>query len=225
MNLDDDLSTQTGVPNSLKPLMVFAAVLIITVLAGVVVGYLLGSRIRQGIPSIPWRQSVHVPAITQLSATGIISEQALSNITKKQFNPSGTLAFYFTSQTPAFAPNDDAQNRYLITDDPFEVCFNGDTFYVIPSPQYPDLTDKYIITPHIVETDNLKSYTLSFIGEVKAPNGCVRITHWVDDSHLLREACGGDQSVSCECHIIDVWQRSSKDLSPAECPVYAHYRH
>lgn len=223
MNSDTDLLHQpdtlqqepTGSFKSIKPLALLTAVLLIALVAGAG-GYSMGTKSTPRDLITQLRPSVQIPTITQ-PPTVTIPEQTLTTVTKKQFNPSGTLAFYFTSQRPVFGPNDDPQDNYWLSDDPFKVCFNGDTYYFIRSTVYPGSADKYMITPYITETDTRKSYSLSFIGEVKASNGCVRITRWVDDNHLLREACGGDLDEFCECHLIDVQNLSLKNLGTTGC--------
>lgn len=204
-------------PRSLKShksLILLVVVVFLTIISSIG-GYLIGIKTRQELPIPKLSLSAHPPTITQ-SPIDIMPEQAMSTVTKKQVNPSGTLAFYFTSQKPAFGPNDDPQDIHWINDDPFKVCFNGDTFYSIPSTAYHGSTDKYVITPYIIEMDSRESYALPFIGKIKAPNGCVRIISWVDDNHLLREACGGDLNESCHCHLIDVRKLSLKDLGDTE---------
>jgi hypothetical protein len=186
-------------------LTLIAAVLLSAFVAGAG-GYWLGIRTQQGAPPSQSRESVQIPTHTQLSS-----------VTMKQFNPSSTLAFYFTSKKQVFEPNDNPQIKYGITNDPFNICFNGDTSYVVQSTIYPGTTSQAEITPHVMVTDSGKSWDLSFIGEVKAPNGCVRITRWVDDTHLLREACGGDLNEGCECHLVDVQKHSLKDLGANGC--------
>jgi hypothetical protein len=185
-------------------------------------GYLLGISTNQNASRNQLRPQAHISTINQ-SPTPAILKQALTSTTKRQFNSSGALSFYFTSQKPAFGPNDDPQDIYWINDDPFKICFNGDAYYSIPSTVYYGSADKYVITPYIFETDSRKSYALPLIGEVKAPNGCVRIIRWVDDYHLLRKACGGDlNESSCQCHLIDARKFSLKvleDTGSTDCLI------
>jgi hypothetical protein len=190
---------------SLKPLTLLTIVILISLVA-VKGSDLFGSRRQQDAPPNQSSESAQTPTITELST-----------ITKKQFNSSGTLAFYFTIKKPVFEATHDPQNRYRSSDNPFNLCFNGDTSYVIQSTIYPGNTYQDVITPYITETNSGKSWNLSFIGEVKAPNGCARITHWVDDTHLLRKACGGDLNEGCECHLVDVQKHSLKDLGFNGC--------
>lgn len=128
--------------------------------------------------------------------------EPLKTETKKQFNPSGTLAFYFVSDKPAFSPSED--NYSTFQDDPFEICFNGDTDYFTPN--YPGEVphNRSIISPLVLNLRTGRESTLLTVGGNRAPNGCVKITRWTDDAHLMKKSCGSGQIGTCDYHLIDV---------------------
>lgn len=49
---------------------------------------------------------------------------------------------------------------------------------------------------------------LRVVGDDFAPNGCVQITRWVDDTHLLRKSCGN----LCIYSLIEVHKNIADDL-------------
>lgn len=145
--------------------------------------------------------------------------QEESIVTRKRFNPSGTLAFYFASEEPAFLALDDEWDEQLclVDDDPFRICYNGDTPYRIPNTVLAAPTSATIINANVLDVAKNEVSKLSSVGDVRAPNGWVRITRWLDDTHLLRKAEYGDVGVQrCDYSLIDVKQDSAELIASNE---------
>jgi len=196
----------------LKPLTLLGAALFIALVAGTG-GYWLGARTHQEPTPIPESQSASIPTIPQPSPTDIIPKQALSTITKKQFNPSGTLAFYFVSEKPSFPQSHDGSEGLCADeDDPFQICYNGDTQYYTPrAAQHRGIensTFPYIIEPRVLDIEQNKEYAIPSI-EVYAAVGRTQITRWINDTHLMMKVC---MELSCKYSLIDVPDDSAELL-------------
>lgn len=208
-NSPDQKTSKPMTPNKNLLFSISAAIILVFIISLVLISSLTLKLQHQNNLSPKQNTSTTkfpTPTLSSISPTREYEEQ-LKTETKKQFNPSGTLAFYYTSEKPAFRP--DYGNPYSsLNDDPFKICFNGDTYYFTNNivqdrfkgemPGY-----AYIAVPHILDVAQSKTYTLSIIGEDFSPNSCTRITRWTDDTDLMRKSCDGESGY-CAYYLIDV---------------------